>query len=432
MHRSSEAIGAIAGALAKAQSELTNPEKSLTATIRSPFPREADRTFRYASLASGLEIVRKSLGRHEIATVQTTTIDKEAGLIRLTTILAHSSGEWVSSDWPVCPVSETASPQRMGAALTYARRYALFTLVGIAGDDDQEAPDLNTTDQPPVPDGRSSNGHALAVPPAADAQRRTSLARPAKPVLAPDQSAVLRDRLVAELGGLQSGDEAATWAYRSLPGKNTLTAAHATVVEREFEAKLATFGDGQPTDDEPLEAAQSPSGALAPALNIGSSEGTSNTATEPRHSRASRLVGKTIRLRDKDHRKFVSGQPCVVCGRNPSDAHHLRFAQPRALGRKVSDEFTVPVCRLHHGELHRHGDETAWWNGLKLDPVPIALALWRASHDAGIGPASGDTEPLAIAASKDHSVQGPAGTHGDPLDDAGSPIPQHPGGVTTQ
>ena len=117
--QSSETIGTIAGALAKAQAELSNPEKALTATMRSPFPREADRTFRYASLASGLDIVRKALGRHEIATVQTTAID-EAGLIRLTTVLAHSSGEWVSSDWPVCPASETAAPHRMGAALTYA------------------------------------------------------------------------------------------------------------------------------------------------------------------------------------------------------------------------------------------------------------------------------------------------------------------------
>src|SRR6187551_2627578 len=142
MQRSSETIGAIAAALARAQAEIANPEKSLTATIRSPFPREEDWTFRYASLSSGLDIVRKSLGRQEIATVQTTAIDTEAGLIRLTTVLAHSSGEWVSSDWPVCPVSETAAPHRMGAALTYARRYALFTLVGIAGEDDLDAPDL--------------------------------------------------------------------------------------------------------------------------------------------------------------------------------------------------------------------------------------------------------------------------------------------------
>src|SRR3954454_7011346 len=143
MPRSSETIGAIAGALAKAQIELQNPEKCLTATIRSPFPREADRSFRYASLSSGLDLVRKSLGRHEIATVQTTSIDDSAGLIRLPTTLAHSSGEWLAPDWPVCPVSETAAPHRMGAALTYARRYALFTLVGIAGEDDLDAPHLN-------------------------------------------------------------------------------------------------------------------------------------------------------------------------------------------------------------------------------------------------------------------------------------------------
>ena len=156
MQRSSESIGAIAAALAKAQGELINPEKSLTATIRSPFPREADRTFRYASLSTGLEIVRKALGKHEIATVQTTAIDHEAGLIRLTTVLAHSSGEWVSSDWPVCPVTETAAPHKMGAALTYARRYSLFTLVGIAGEDDLDAPDLPTAHL----DGGSSNlGH---------------------------------------------------------------------------------------------------------------------------------------------------------------------------------------------------------------------------------------------------------------------------------
>jgi len=149
MQRSSETIGKIAGALAKAQAELENPEKSLTATIPPVFPREESRTFRYASLASGLEIVRKCLSRHEIATVQATAIDRDSGLIRLTTNLVHCSGEWMSSDWPVCPVSETAAPHRMGAALTYARRYALFTLVGIAGEDDLDAPVLAATAGPP-------------------------------------------------------------------------------------------------------------------------------------------------------------------------------------------------------------------------------------------------------------------------------------------
>src|SRR6188768_2895950 len=198
MQRSSETIGAIAAALARAQAEITNPEKSLTATIRSPFPREEDRTFRYASLSSGLDIVRKSLGRQEIATVQTTAIDTEAGLIRLTTVLAHSSGEWVSSDWPVCPVSETAAPHRMGAALTYARRYALFTLVGIAGEDDLDAPDLGAPidrGAGPVSEanagrstslaGRPTNGHALdaGMAPLVPGRRRPVPARPAPTTL---------------------------------------------------------------------------------------------------------------------------------------------------------------------------------------------------------------------------------------------------------
>src|SRR6516225_5671566 len=142
MQYSSDRVGALAAALAKAQAEIANPEKSLTATIVSPFARMGSRTFRYAPLSSGLDLVRECLGQHEIATVQATAIDRDSGLIRLTTTLVHASGEWISSDWPVCPVSETAAPHRLGAALTYARRYALFTLVGIAGEDDLDAPDL--------------------------------------------------------------------------------------------------------------------------------------------------------------------------------------------------------------------------------------------------------------------------------------------------
>jgi hypothetical protein len=415
MHRSSESIGTIAGALAKAQAELTNPEKSLTATIRSPFPREADRSFRYASLASGLDIVRKALGKQEIATVQTTAID-EAGLIRLTTVLAHSSGEWVSSDWPVCPVSETAAPHRMGAALTYARRYALFTLVGIAGEDDLDAPDLgaapkvNTDHQPPGANGRKPNGHAFAddLPAPADARRRA--ARPAKPILAPDQSAALRDRLVAELDAIQSGDEAASWAHRCLPAKNTLTAADAGLVEASFRAKLAVFGDGRPADGL-REAVQGRPGAQPGFPNPHPEKVPAAAAEGPAHiaAAASRLdtdhlrmgtgelnnpgsglgggidksllaIGEPRRIRDKAHRKFVSAQACLICGRQPSDAHHLRSAQPRALSRKVSDEFTVPLCRIHHREVHRGSNESAWWNRFGVDPYLVAAALWAQSR----------------------------------------------------
>src|SRR5262245_38620923 len=158
MRRSSEAIGALAGALAKAQAELTNPQKSLTATIPALLPREAAKTFRYAPLSAGLDLVRKCLGQHEIAVVHTTAVDREAGLIQLTTTLAHSSGEWMSSDWPVCPISEVGAPHRMGMALTYARRYALFALVGIAGEDDLDAPDLAPQAVEPGGDVTFSNG----------------------------------------------------------------------------------------------------------------------------------------------------------------------------------------------------------------------------------------------------------------------------------
>src|ERR1700726_3297943 len=144
MQRSSESIASLAAALAKAQAELVNPEKSQVATVRSEGGRGAEQTFRYAPLSSGLDIVRKTLGQYCIATIQTTALDQTAGTINLTTMLSHASGEWIASDWPVCAVSETATPHRMGAALTYARRYALFTLVGIAGEDDIDAPDLAT------------------------------------------------------------------------------------------------------------------------------------------------------------------------------------------------------------------------------------------------------------------------------------------------
>src|SRR5580704_18930019 len=247
MQRSSESIGAIAGALAKAQAEIATPEKSLTATIRSPFPREGDRSFRYASLSSGLDLVRKSLGRHEIATVQTTSIDEAAGLIRLTTTLAHSSGEWMSSDWPVCPVSETAAPHRMGAALTYARRYALFTLVGIAGEDDLDAPDLATPQQqspePERPKGNGSlNGGQLhARSPAAGRSAAKVRSVPREPALGPEASAQLRDRLLVEINELASGDDAALWAHRSMPEKNKLTTADAQHVEETFQARLISF-----------------------------------------------------------------------------------------------------------------------------------------------------------------------------------------------
>ena len=384
MQRSSESIGAIAAALAKAQAELTNPEKSLVATIRASHPRENDQTFRYAALSSGLDIVRKALGGHEIATVQTTAIDKEAGLIRLTTTLAHASGEWLSSEWPVCPIAETAAPRRMGAALTYARRYALFTLVGIAGEDDLDAPDLGAGGYSDTNPGhrRSKVAEAgAAEPPSASsgASRRGKVITPPRIVLATDQSEALRERLLAELGDLKSADEAANWVHKNLPAKNTLTSADAEVRRGQLSARgLYAIGEEQ-SDAAPSPAVDSPGDELSPVQSqaFGALEITAPQTTIVQRRRA---AAKTIRLRDKEHCKFVATQPCVVCGRTPTEAHHIRFAQPRALGRKVSDEYTVPVCRVHHRELHAYGDEASWWAGVNIDPLPIALELWRCSR----------------------------------------------------
>jgi hypothetical protein len=383
MQRSSESIGAIAAALAKAQSELANPEKSLTATIRASHPRESDQTFRYAALSAGLDIVRKSLGGHEIATVQTTSIDKEAGWIRLTTVLAHSSGEWLSSEWPVCAISETAAPRRMGAALTYGRRYALFTLVGIAGEDDLDAPDLGSDPRadpnPPHLNGSGPLENPIipsrAAPPTAAPQGKARFIRPAKSLLADEESAALRDRLIAELDDLTSADEAANWVHRRMPDKNLLTKPDGQLVESRFTVKLEAFAgeEAQEPSREAGQVAPEPD----PGRNVKNGVGAFAEVPEEICPVRRRVVGKTIRLRDKEHTRFVSRQPCVVCGRTPSDPHHLRFAQPRALGRKVSDEYTVPVCSTHHRELHRYGDEASWWAGVNVDPVPIALGLWR-------------------------------------------------------
>jgi hypothetical protein len=331
MQRCSDTIGAIAAALAKAQTELTNPAKSLTATIPALFPRETDRTFRYAPLAAGLEIVRKCLGQHEIAVVQTTTTEKETG---------------------------------------FARRYALFTLVGIAGEDDLDAPDLPTL----VP------GQGESAPPTVhDERRRRKIpgAATLKPVLAINASANRRDELLLEISTLTSMDQIDDWAVRGLPAKNTLHAADALLIEdafRQKNAELQPLPDRQNETPLPQVSSQSevtphatgtPADPDRPVTNLPDFE---HYAVTPRPRR----------LRDKLHREFV--QPCVVCGRQPSDAHHLRFTQPRALGRKVSDEFTVPLCRMHHREIHRSVKEQHWWSRVGIDPIPIADKLWAQTH----------------------------------------------------
>ncbi len=383
MQRSSPSIGTLAAALAKAQGELVNPEKSLVATIRGGGPRGTEQTFRYAPLSSGLDIVRKILGQHEIATVQTTSIDQGAGIINLTTVLAHASGEWIASDWPVCAISETATPHRMGAALTYARRYALFTLVGIAGEDDLDAPDLatptNRTPDPERPKGPGSGKLNGAQQQSSSNGRRGSTGLPeAAPILGTEPSAQLRDRLLGEVHELGSSDGAAMWAHKSLADKNKLTAADALAVEEAFQARLEALGVGSA---HPSQAAELPT-AYEPI----------ETTPKPKSRRRSHAIEKSVlaipeprRVRDRDHVRSVAQHPCLICGRRPADAHHLRFAQSKALGRKVSDEFTVPLCRGHHREVHRCGDEAAWWRNAGVDPTVAARSLWLESHPLPIG-----------------------------------------------
>ncbi len=380
MQRSSESIASLAAALAKAQGELVNPEKSLVATIRVDRRGGAEQTFRYAPLSSGLDIVRKILGRHEIATVQATSIDQAAGMVNLTTVLAHSSGEWIASDWPVCGISETATPHRMGAALTYARRYGLFTLVGIAGEDDLDAPDLSTptsqTSGPEKPkkdaNDRLNGGQHNPTQRAAPARDRRISSNSTHPILGAEASAELRDRLLAELANVASGDEAAIWAHRNLRAKNDLTAADAQRVEEAFQARLATLpvGAGEPV--QPTQTEELPRGPYP--------EGADNRPHSKVIDESLLALSEPRRIRDRHHVKAVAKRPCLICGRQPADAHHLRFAQNRALGRKVSDEFTVPLCRGHHRELHRCGDEAEWWKKAGIDPTVCARTLWLASH----------------------------------------------------
>ena len=248
MHRSSETVAAIATALAKAQIELSNPEKTAVGLISSGSRGEGERSFRYAPLSAGLELVRKSLGGQQIAVLQTTEIDRGSGTVNLTTVLMHTSGEWISSDWPVCQLSETSVPRRMGAALTYARRYALFSMVGIAGEDDLDAPDFANNE--PKGDGTakvdltSSAGPERAHASASQFRAGNPAMAPAPEKLTTEESAIARVRLIQEIQTL-TGDYLQLRAIGILKAKNRLSADDAKQVEESFAARMALPGPSQ-------------------------------------------------------------------------------------------------------------------------------------------------------------------------------------------
>jgi hypothetical protein len=414
MHRSSENVAAIATALAKAQTELSNPEKAMIGTIYNA-RSESSQSFRYASLSSGLDIIRKVLGGQQIAVAQTTDIDRANGTVNLTTLLLHTSGEWISSDWPVCQLSETSAPRRMGAALTYARRYALFTMVGIAGEDDLDSPDIanNEPQRDRVFEVSPNSNPEPAL--AHSSQRRTvnsaTLAVPEKS--GAEASATIRVQLIHEIQTLPQG-ELQSRAIAILKAKNRLSAEDAKLVEEAFAARIIVQGASSdalatdepasaPIDPSPLQPAfastvpvKRPRGrprklnaateqVVAPPVpptpsihdNPPPSSTDLPTDTAPAKIQKSELaISEPRRHRDKAHLRFVASQPCLVCGRSPADAHHLRFTQLRAMGRKVSDEFTVPLCRTHHRDNHSFGDEVAWWERRAIDPLATSRMLW--------------------------------------------------------
>jgi hypothetical protein len=432
MHRSSESIAALAAALAKAQMALTNPEKSLTGTVPTNRADEPPRTFRYAPLSSGLEIIRKALGEQGVATLQTTTIDQDIQTVSLTTVLAHASGEWIASDWPVCALSDMAAPRRMGAALTYARRYALFTLVGIAGEDDLDAPDLGG--EPLERTGKAGNGHDPkrgtgndADPPLGTFAKSRRPWSPPKQALDPEQSAILRDRLLGEISAIAAREQATRWAQKAMGDKNTLTTADCASVEAAFAARLAELvEDGvaettsrpvaadvaAPAGGKQHGADPSPTGLPGHSQDLGAelgAPGRVNNAVAWHIDKGTLRLSEPRRYRDRAHLRFVSAQACLICGRRPSDAHHLRFAQPRAVGRRVSDEFAVPLCRSHHRALHRHGDEPAWWETNKVNPVVAAGELWQRTRLDG--PRGGRVEALLSVGVIESAENAPAAGH---------------------
>ena len=195
-----------------------------------------------------------------------------------------------------------------------------------------------------------------------------------------------RDRLLTELKDLQNDEEATLWAHRCLTEKNRLAATDAQRVEEVFAARLAALRP------DAMEAPRTVRTAAQPLMPQRLIPGTPTNPAPSDRKQRSKAVDKSQlafpeprRIRDRDHVKFVAKQPCLICARQPSDAHHVRFAQGAALGRKVSDEFTVPLCRGHHREVHRCGDEPVWWLKVRINPMVKARELWLKTHPLPIG-----------------------------------------------
>ena len=188
-----------------------------------------------------------------------------------------------------------------------------------------------------------------------------------------EESASLVKRLLGDVQGLKSPDAALAWACQAIGAKNSLTSADARLLDDAFRAKLADLEVLSP-DDIPSTSRTVGTQHVAPGSFI------AEASNSTRIDKGALSFPEPRRLRDRQHVKYVAGHPCLICGWQPSDPHHLRFAQPPALGRKVSDEFTVPLCRGHHREVHRSSDEIAWWAQAGIDALAVARKLWRETH----------------------------------------------------
>jgi hypothetical protein len=193
-------------------------------------------------------------------------------------------------------------------------------------------------------------------------------------VLGPEPSAELRDRLLGELNDLANTVEAAFWAQRSLPEKNKLVVGDAQRLDEEFRAKLTSLTTPDSANPQPLTGRSRRLAGSSPLVKP------KKRSRAKAIDKAMLLLSEPRRICDREHVKYVATKSCLICGRSPTDSHHLRCAQSRALGRKVSDEFTVPLCRGHHRDVHHCGDEAAWWQKAGIDPSSFARALWLETH----------------------------------------------------
>jgi hypothetical protein len=265
------------------------------------------------------------------------------------------------------------------------------------------------------PSGRRSHGNGLAdrAPPKVILSGQTG--QQGRP---PNTGDLVSD-VEEALAGLETSEAVYAFWEANLPnfaaalerdpgnGRSAIQA-----ITAKLKARLRALG-GTASSAEPA-SRERPTGAVSAAQNGKSSEEPTTVEPSPPVSRA-----KERRVRDRDHLAFVARHPCLICGRRPAQAHHVRFAQPRAMAMKVSDEFTVPLCAGHHDAVHRTGDERAWWAARDIDALAVALRLWTASDKSVEFPSLSPPAHLPVAA--DAGAPARTGSRSRPAQDPSAP-----------